>query len=212
MGIGRVGPRLTLAEQMSRSPRFRGRQLAVETMLQAAGNRLVRAADMAVLAAGGIKKITAAVLSRASEIEIPKMMDIPGMSGKAIMRGEVPVGLFRRIMEGYEITGHNAEYLRAILADPARKSNALTYVSLLDGRVFATRLSEQTGRKFRVQTEEEWLAAGNQLSRDNWTLTETPHSSSTFVLRRLFNDGRYGSDPEFRSGGTALRLVEDISV
>jgi hypothetical protein len=49
----------------------------------------------------------------------------------------------------------------------------------LDAREFAKRLSNLTGRKFRVQTEKDWLAARDRLSGKNWTWTETKYSDET---------------------------------
>jgi formylglycine-generating enzyme required for sulfatase activity len=128
-----------------------------------------------------------------------------------IMKGEVTIGLFRQVMEGYEIKGHNADELRAILTDPAQESKPLTYVSLLDAREFAARLSNLTGRKFRVQTEDEWLAARDKLTGKNWTWTETKYSDSSFVLRHLSNDDRDIDHPEDRYDCNAVRLVEDFT-
>jgi len=145
----------------------------------------------------------------APELAISEMIDIPGMPGKRIMVGEVTRKFFGEVMEGYEIKGHNAGELRAILTDPAQENKPLTYVSLLDAREFAARISNSTGRKFRVQTEDEWLAARGKLTGDNWTWTETKYSDSSFVLRRLGDDYRGSHDPERRYLNRAVRLVED---
>ncbi len=144
----------------------------------------------------------------APSIEIPEMVDIPGSSSR-IMKGEVTVGLFKQVMQGYEITDHNADKLKAILADPSKAGEALTYVSLIDAREFAKRLSEQTGRKFRVQTEAEWEAARNELSGNSFTWMKTKHDESTFVLRHLVVDDRDFFRPGNRFFGSAVRLVED---
>ncbi len=168
-----------------------------------------------------IIEISASAVSQASEIIVPEMIDIPGMSGTAIMEGEVTVGLFKvglfkRVMGGYKITGHNADKLQEILDDPSLTENALTYVSLLDAREFAARLSEKTGRKFRVQTEEEWLRAKDQLLGDNFTWTETEtksdsasYNSGSYVLRRLGIAKCDLNYPVNRYSYYAIRLVED---
>lgn len=156
------------------------------------------------------RDIMGAVASRASEVEIPEMIDIPGMPGKAIMKGELTVGLFKQFVDETEneMEGYNADNLRGILADSSKAGDALTYVSLLDARAYAEWLSEKTGRKFRVQTEEEWLAAEGELSGDNWTWTETELGDITFVLRGLDAGHRGSSSPGLRWPGNAVRLVE----
>jgi hypothetical protein len=146
--------------------------------------------------------------SRKPQIEIPEMITLSG--GKKIMKNEVTVGLFKQVMAGYEITGHNAGELKALLADPAKAGEALVYVSLNDAREFAKRLSEQTGRRFRVQTEAEWQEGRAQLSGNNWTWTETPYDENTFVVRRRGDVNRSLRDPDFRYSISAVRLVEDV--
>ncbi len=204
----RIGPRLTLGEQMSRNPAFKGRLLAME--FRSAGGNLLRASDVIEKRSQTIEKLALTINGlRASQITIPGMIDI---SDKVrIMKGEVPVGLFGQVMEGYEIKGHNADKLRAILADPAQENSALTFVNLFDAREFAARLSNLTGRKFRVQTEDEWLAGKGRLQGNNWTWTETKYSDSSFVLRHLSLVNRSNDFPEYRYSLNAVRLVEDIT-
>jgi len=204
----RIGPRLTLGEQMSRNPAFKGRLLAME--FRTPGGNLLRAADVIGKRPNTIEQLALNVGGlRASQIAIPEMINISDKVG--IMKGEVSVGLFRQVMEGYEIKGHNAGELRAVLADPAQESEPLTFVSLLDAREFTVRLNNLTGRKFRVQTEDEWLAGKGRLQGNNWTWTETKYSDNSFVLRHLSNDDRNDCNPESRSDSVAARLVEDIT-
>ena len=154
-----------------------------------------------VLGIGSASKI------KLSSIQIPEMITIsPKLS---IMRAEITVGLFKQVMEGYAIEGHNADSLKGLLADPKEAGTALTYVNLFDAREFAKRLSVQTGRKFRVQTEAEWEQARNKLSGDYWTWTETKYGSGSYVLRRLGGDVRDFIYPGIRYGSRAVRLVED---
>ncbi|MDD5593341.1 MAG: SUMF1/EgtB/PvdO family nonheme iron enzyme [Candidatus Margulisbacteria bacterium] len=133
-----------------------------------------------------------------------------------IMKGEVTVGLFKQVMQGYEIKGPEAQELTTILNNPSKEGEALTYVCLFDAREFAKRLSEQTGRKFRVQTEAEWITAKDKLSDINWTWTETGGpDGNTFVLCRLIRDPlhtRLTLFPTIRAVSYAIRLVEDISM
>lgn len=178
---------------------FRGR---------AALARLIRPSDIAAgFSSSGPVEVSAVVASRVSDIKLPEMINIS--ESVSIMKGEVTVGLFKQVMEGYEITVHNAEELKAILADPSQVRNALTYVSLNDAREFARRLSVHTGRKFRVQTEEEWLAARDGLSGNNYTLTETRRRRNEFVHRCLNTDIELSDYAERRLGDRAIRLVED---
>lgn len=162
----------------------------------------------------GPTRVAKVNIQRASQIAIPAM--IPIFSGRArIMIEEVTVGLFRQVMEKYTIKGHNAEVLQAILADPKKDKEPLTYVSLLDAREFAKRLSKLTNRKFRVQTEKEWLAAGDQLQGSKWTWTETKYFSdddNIYILRRRGCGQREGYYPlDSRIYNYAIRLVEDIT-
>ncbi|MBI5700452.1 SUMF1/EgtB/PvdO family nonheme iron enzyme [Candidatus Saganbacteria bacterium] len=142
------------------------------------------------------------------QIALPEMI---ALSQKlSIMKPEVTVGLFKQVMKGYEIIGHNADKLKALIDEPKAAETALTYVRLLDAREFAKWLSAQTGRKFRVQTENEWSKARDQLSGNNWTWTETKYSGDTYVLRHLGSDYRDFNGPEDRCSSDAVRLVEDI--
>jgi len=145
------------------------------------------------------------------QLALPEMITLsPKLS---IMRSEITVGLFNQVMQGYVIEGHNANHLKALIADPKAAESTLTYVNLFDAQEFAKRLSEHTARRFRVQTEEEWLRARNQLSGKNWTWTETPSKfyPDTFVLRRLDDVDRSSSyGPEDRYDSYAVRLVEDL--
>ena len=146
-----------------------------------------------------------ATTARAAKIELPEMID---MGSYRIMKTEVTVDLFKQMIGAYKPEGNNADALSAILTDPARESDALTYVNLLDAREFARRLSDLTGRKFRVQTEGEWVQARDKLSGKNWTWTETEFNDQTFVLRHLLRTERVNL-PDRRINGNAVRLVED---
>lgn len=143
--------------------------------------------------------------------ELDKIEWIDIGSGKRIMRGEVTVSLFKEIMEGYEIKGHNADKLKAYLADSSKTDAALGFASLKDAREFAKRLSEQTGRQFKVQTEAEWLAAEDSLAGTNltWTETEIEKGSGYYLLRRL-NDLNQHRDFSMNRYFYAIRLVEDL--
>lgn len=127
-----------------------------------------------------------------------------------IMKREVTVDLFRQVMRGYEITGHKTDELKAALADSSKAREAVVLVSLNDAREFAIRLSQQTGRKFRVQTEAEWLQAKNQLSGRAWEWTKTEYSKNLYILRSLSLADWDVSDPACRWDFTTIRLVEDL--
>ena len=159
---------------------------------------------------GGLHAILLALSKQKTDvsmIEIPEMIDISDKV--SIMKGEVTVKLFKQVMGDYTPTGHNADKLIAILDDPSKEGEILTYVSLLDGREVAKRLSALTGRKFRVQKETNFLQALAHLLGNNWTWTETKYDENTFVLRYKYCDSRFSNNPENRCGSYALRLVED---
>ena len=159
---------------------------------------------------GGLHAILLALSKQKTDvsmIEIPEMINISDKV--SIMRGEVTVKLFKQVMGDYTPTGHNADKLIAVLNDPSKEGEILTYLSLLDGREFAKRLSALAGRKFRVQTEAEWEQGRGSLVGANFTWTETKHSDEVFALRSLFRGYRGGDLPENRFGDNALRLVED---
>jgi len=211
MAISRVGPRLTLAEQLSRRPEFRGRKLAVEIRLPKAGNRIVRASDIEFLNRGLIKGLTIASLSRAPEAKLPRMIDLSKTT--RIMESEVTVGLFRQVMQGYKIYGREADLMEKNLANPTNLNEAVTNVSIVDSREFARRLSKQTNRSFRVQTEQEWEQARGDLLGDLYTWTENEISKNyrnelIFIKRRVNSKFRDQGHPESRHTNTGIRLVE----
>ena len=160
--------------------------------------------------------VSAPAASR-SQIELPEMID---MGNYRIMKAEVTVGLFKQVMQDYKIEGHNADKLKDFLSDPANEEKTVTYVSLIDAEELAKRLSELTGRKFRVQTEAEWLQAKDQLTGNNatWTKTEgrdsggssRDSSGSIYVLRRLGRAFSGREFPDVRDRVFAIRLVEDL--
>lgn len=165
---------------------------------------------MRPMMAGDTRPLQELVALRGSQIQFSQMVDIPGMPGKRIMPPEVTVGLFRQAMEGHEFSGHNAKKLIDILANTALAGQPLNYVSKLDGEAFARRLSQQTNRRFRVQTEAEWEAARDLLKGNLWTWTDTLYSEGYFVLRHLDSADRNSSYPGNRFNDGGLRLVEDI--
>ena len=210
----RVGPRLTIAEQKSRNPEFRGRKLAVEARLPEARRRIVRANDLDVNYEGRVNDLVATTLSRA---RIPTPLSIPEMvkvsESLAIMRDELTVGQFRRFVErtGYKIEGSFADALERILLN-GKDSEALVWVNLYDARAYAKWLSKKTGRNFRVQTEAEWLQARDQLSGKNATMTETKHGKHDGAyISRFLKSSRGGGSyfPGHSFLYQAIRLVED---
>ncbi|MBI5699427.1 hypothetical protein HZC35_03840 [Candidatus Saganbacteria bacterium] len=145
---------------------------------------------------------------------LPKMLAISDKV--AIMEGEVTAGLFRRIMQGYEITGDGADDLRAMLNDPSRAAEPLTYTSLMDGRALARRFSKHTGRRFRVMARGDWdLALDNKVRQKmsgyhwNWAEEESSPGSGFYQLYSLAG-GSKTSLPDFRYPDSAIRLVEDL--
>lgn len=163
-----------------------------------------------------VAEVSAAVVSQASKIELPEMTDDPRLPFK-VMTGIATGGQFAELVKaGYEIRGHNAVGLKAIIANESNAGKGTGYVSLLDGRALAQEINRQhPGRKFRVPTEPELVRlnelVGNRLSGRNlwvWTETETEKGSDYYVLRRRGDDYHYFR-PEYRYNGYAVRLVED---
>jgi hypothetical protein len=140
---------------------------------------------------------------------------IPLSDKLSIMRREATVGLFRQVMQGYRIIGHNADKLQAILDGTSHAKKALTCVSLFDDREFARRFSEQFGRKFRCITDDEWRSVPSdikaRLKGSNWFWTETKIKSGngTHGLSSLGRGNLYSSHPDNRYDYAAIRLVED---
>ena len=153
---------------------------------------------------GGMPGINDAVRSNL----MPEMTKVS--KSLAIMEGGLTVKLFKQVMKGYEITGHNADELNAILADTSK--NALTYVgyvSRYDTQEFAKRLSKQTGRKFMILTEEKWRQALDQLSKNNRTCAKTKISFRSNVPTNLpYFDYRSHFYPDYRYAISAVRLAE----
>ncbi|MDD5593342.1 MAG: SUMF1/EgtB/PvdO family nonheme iron enzyme [Candidatus Margulisbacteria bacterium] len=164
------------------------------------------------------KPISTAAPASQPKIVIPEMID---MGNYRIMKGEVTVGLFKQVMQGYTfIIGGNVSKFSALLDDPSQESKALTYVTLSEAIEFAKRLSDLTGRRFRLQTEEEWLQAKDRLSGDNRTWTTTTETDETdggsgiesFYVLCSLRDGRsFSNISDHRRSDKAIRLVEDIS-
>lgn len=212
-GIERTGARLTIAEQLSRNPAFRGRPLALEVRDQASG-RLLRASEALAAGAKGIGSVIALAASRALAIIKPEMITSERLSFN-IMKKPVTVEMFRQFVEdsGYKIVGHNANELMALLADPKKSDQALTYVSHEDATAFVTWRKEKIGQELRMPTENEWIAAknavGNQLTGGLWEWTQTIYISGAKVIRSLCSERRDGSIPELRYDTYSVRLVED---
>ncbi|MFA6170290.1 MAG: hypothetical protein WCW67_07675 [Candidatus Margulisiibacteriota bacterium] len=158
----------------------------------------------------GIQKMFPAAVQQTA-LELPEMLTLSGK--RKIMRGEVAVTLFKQVMAGYKIKGHNADKLREFLSDPANEGKTVTYVSLDDAMEFAKRLSELTGRKFLVQTEEEWQQAREQLTGDRVTWTVTPYMDKPDLNITCYlnvPDMQFASRPNVREGNMGIRLVEEL--
>jgi hypothetical protein len=152
------------------------------------------------------------LLSGEFEIPAPKMIEIPSMAGKKIMKDEVTVGLFKEVMAGYKINGSRADELRAILADPSKSNDPVTPVSLFDAQAFAREYGRLRGGQFRVPTDEEVLAAIDMLRGPNRGWTEMRKHDGTYLLRELGGNSMALSyaRPEERPFNSAFRLIEDI--
>lgn len=141
-------------------------------------------------------------------IIIPEMGTLtPKLS---IMRGEVPAGLFRQVMQGYEIRGQNGKELLALLNDPEQADKPIRFVSLQDARIFARNLSLQTGRNFRVQSETDFFQATHLLSGElgTWTETETIPGKEIYFICLRERSFLNHSLPHVRYSYVGIRLVE----
>ncbi|MFA6432143.1 MAG: hypothetical protein WCV91_07185 [Candidatus Margulisiibacteriota bacterium] len=125
------------------------------------------------------------------------------------MKGKITVGLFKRVMKGYEFTGDNSGKLNAILRDPSKAGDVLTYASFNDATEFARRLSLQTGRKFRVKTETEWLQDKDQLAGNYWVCEKVEEKGGDYHYTSLPLAIRYFRYPDHRYSFDVARIVED---
>jgi len=162
---------------------------------------------------GAKRAMSSSNISRVSGSKSIKIPEMIRLSEKlSIMKREVTVGLFKQVMKGYNVIGNNADGLKAILDDPSRTEDTLHYVSLNDAREFAVRLSKQTGRKFRVQRNMEWLQSKKYISGTGWTWTETKDGVAFHILRSLDMTDEFNSSlPKERDYNYAIRLVEDLA-
>ncbi|MFA6170291.1 MAG: hypothetical protein WCW67_07680 [Candidatus Margulisiibacteriota bacterium] len=148
------------------------------------------------------------------QLALPEMFDVSDQL--RIMTSAVTVGLFKQVMEGYLIVGQNAALLRAELSEPAKAANRLV-ANLLDAREFAKRLSELTGRRFRVPTNQEILRALKKDSakfRPSWALTESrPDEDEEIYFRRHLSraGGLNTCGLNERSTSSSIVLVEDVN-
>jgi len=187
----RVGPRLTLAEQMSRNPAFRGRLLAVGH--HSPGENLLRANETI----GKDAKALGALY-----LEVDKL------------RNAAPVSIVLDVSKASMIDMIDDPSL------PFRVTKCVIPVSLLDGRRIAAEFNDQNpGRKLRVPTEKELLKLnrllGDKLSHAYWIWTETKYEDQPwkFVLLHLgdsFRGYRYYFTPDSHlDHRDAVRFVED---
>jgi hypothetical protein len=142
-------------------------------------------------------------------LELPEMLEIS--KNVSISEGEITVGLFKKVMGKYRPKGHNAKELQAILDDPSKEGSSLEYVSLIDARKFVNRLSQLTGRHFRIQTMNEWYNFHNFFSGENWTWTETKwetHHKGDYALMGDYEINPM-KQPDRRYPQFSIRIVED---
>jgi len=150
--------------------------------------------------AAEIDTLSQAADARQLQEEIPEM--IPFSDNVDIMAKTITVGLFKQVMQGYRIFGPNADKLRSTLDDPSRAVERLECASLLDAREFAKRLSDLTGRKFRVPTEAERRAILNSFDQI-WSETKKE------IVRHGWSGEEIHCYPDQRGYRLHIRLVED---
>jgi hypothetical protein len=166
----------------------------------------------------------------ANLIDLPALIALsPKLS---IMNCEVSERLFKQVMAGCAIDGHNAQYLQAVFeTEPKDEGAPITPINLFDARRFAKRLSTYTGEKYRLPTKEEWEAAEVLLLKDssNWAnrdWTSTSLDSGKTYIACSFSSGwggdfgdmtnargskanTDGTDPNDRYYGYTIRLVRE---
>ncbi|MFA5892904.1 MAG: hypothetical protein WC903_02950 [Candidatus Margulisiibacteriota bacterium] len=218
--MGMLPPLETRADNEAIEQIFSGLELSAfltqDQTLYILGNK----GNIKLMAAGSAE--TVSITTQPPQIELPEMVAV---SDKLrIMEGEVTVGLFKQVMQGYEFK----EFYNKAYADSFKdalasiEGNVLSVASLFDAREFAKRLSEQTGRKFRVMTTPEWNRACGRCHRifenrlySNWTDTEV--SRGVYLIAEKYDGGRLDRDPrvaspEARFINCSIILVEDISM
>lgn len=167
---------------------------------------------------GGLKSQIGTVNDKHNFIDSLKLPAIINRGIYSIMEQEITVGSFNEVMGPHEITGHNSDKLRAILADPANANKPLNYTSLLDARDIAKRLRELTGENFRVPSMEEMTElskAGKFLLGKYRTLTRGQCEGMTFYswdLHECPNEylshySRYSQPFSVRCHDRAIRLA-----
>ncbi|MFC1568101.1 hypothetical protein ACFL37_00195 [Candidatus Margulisiibacteriota bacterium] len=151
--------------------------------------------------------ITGSIVSDVKQAEMLYLSD-----KVAIMKGLVSVELFKQVMEGYEFRGDDAPKLKAVLTHPEKAGEAVTWASILDAFEFAKRMSQRTGRKFRLPTEAEKKKADKlSIGYDGYHALNNTWSDavSRFFIK---GDARLERDEDlvnWRFSHTAIRLVED---
>ncbi len=149
------------------------------------------------------------------DVSLLPMLHIPGRYYN-IMKNEVAVGQFKQFVEssGYKIEGHNAQRLLQNLADPSQFHKAVSCVNYFDEEAYAKWLSAQTGREFRIPTEDEWkyamFYAMTYCRKDmkdegfEWTLTKW---GKRYILHSLFVEKKL---EKLRQEAPSLMPVETI--
>jgi len=205
----RVGPRLSLADQLSRDPKFKTRELAL--CLSTPNNNILRAKDVIGKDTKALEEMAAELDKNMLDKSMPKM--IPLSPGKEIMKDVATIGLFRQVMNGYEISGVDSmELFESLHVFCGSERAPLNKVNLDDARELAKRLSKLTDRKFRVPTEVEIDTVRSQLSGDLYCWVETNEESNLRDYPIVSNKyGARNAHAGRRYSFIGVRLVEDIA-
>lgn len=167
MAVTRMGPRLNLAEQMTRNPLYRGRLLARESHTPR-GN-ILRAAEIAGKSLDKIATLAVRVDELRGAGFIPEMVQVPAGTfemGSAEFKNAQPIRQVRIsafAIGRYKVTGEEYKtYLEATgqavsgsAADPEKAGHPAAYVNWNDTIKYIGWLKEISGRKFRLPTEAE---------------------------------------------------------
>ncbi len=165
-----------------------------------------------------------------AESDIAISMTDLWLRGFRCMSEPVTVGLFKQLMPaGYpqvmqryerEEADDGRQALQALLGDPSRAGDAINWVSYADAATFASRLKEETGRNFRLPTQEEGFDITKHVVLEEdvvlWTSTPSDDKDYEFACDRpaeiptsAVTSGGY-LPTDTRRANLSFVLVEDL--
>jgi hypothetical protein len=224
MPIQRKGIRLTIEQQvnlrkLTQPPTglswqdFRGRPLAAD--FRGPYGEQLRAGEVLRAGVKSLRRVIIATAARAPEIIKPRMVTNKNLSFN-VMERPVSVVMFRQFVEesGYQIAGHNAAELEALLADEKKSDWEATIINHYDAEAFVAWRKDKTGQDLRRPTLKEWLVFSEELrlptTLGKWEFTQTSETAgANQVYRSLMWNFSLERPSEFRATNVTLRLIED---